>query len=440
MADTVTMPKLGFDMAEGTLVRWVKLEGETVNKGDVLAEIETDKATVEVESTHSGTLLRLLIEQGSVVPVGTPIAMIGAPGEKVEAATKEPESKPAAPAPAAAKGEPAVSPAAPAAVAPVPTGPVHASPIARRMAAENSVDLRTVQGSGPEGRIVRKDIEAALAELSARPAAVTAPLPPQVAPLKPAGPAPVPAPPASQAPVPPPLAFAPGEVPADQVVHLTKLKATVGRRTQEAKQTVPHFYVSHEYNMEGVMALRKQLNAVLPDDQKLSVNDFIVRAVALALRQFPNLNATLNGGEILRHGHVNVGNAVATEAGLLTVVCKDTDQKPMRLISSEVKTMANRARLGKVRPEDIEGSTFSISNLGMFDVENFQAIINPPEAAILAVASARQVPVVVNGELKVGTRMKATISVDHRVSDGAEAAQFMQALAVYLEEPYRLLM
>ena len=234
--------------------------------------------------------------------------------------------------------------------------------------------------------------------------------------------------------------LAPGEVPADQVIPLSKLKATVGRRTQESKQTVPHFYVSHEYNMEGVMALRKSLNAVLPDDQKLSVNDFIVRAVALTLRQFPNLNASIKGNEIVRHGHVNVGNAVATDNGLLTVVCQNTDQKPLRVISGEVKAMAGRARSGKVRPEDIEGSTFSISNLGMYDVENFQAIINPPEAAILAVASAKQVPVVVNGELKVGTRMKATISVDHRVSDGAEAAQFMQALAAYLEEPYRLVM
>ena len=436
MADTITMPKLGFDMAEGTLVRWVKLEGEMVKKGDVLAEIETDKATVEVESTYGGTLLRLLVEQGSVVPVGTPIAVIGAPGEKVEETAKAPEGQPTIPA-GASPAAPAVSSTA-AAVVPAPTGPIHVSPIARRIAQENSLDLNTIRGSGPEGRIVRKDVEAALTAQAAVP--TPGPLPPPIEPTRPAPTAPVSAAPAASAPVTPPLSFTPGEAPADQVVALTKLKATVGRRTQESKQTVPHFYVSHEYDMEGVMALRKQLNAVLPDDQKLSVNDFIVRAAALTLRQFPNLNATLSGNEIVRYGHINVGNAVATETGLLTVVCKDTDQKPLRLISTEVKTMAARARQGKVRPEDIEGSTFSISNLGMYDVENFQAIINPPEAAILAVASAHQVPVVVNGELKVGTRMKATISVDHRVSDGAEAARFMQALAVYLEEPYRLLM
>jgi pyruvate dehydrogenase E2 component (dihydrolipoamide acetyltransferase) len=437
MADTITMPKLGFDMAEGTLIRWVKAEGESVNKGDVLAEIETDKATVEVESTYTGIINRLLVEPGSVVPVGTPIAVIAAPGEKVEEIKRKGVEKAVPPTnPTPAPTDPSVTPVVSAqAEAPaIAVGPVHASPIARRIAKENAVDLSLIRGTGPEGRIVRKDIETALAGMQSKPApptvavtaaatstapAVTAPSTPTVLPLP---------------------GMAPGEVPPDQVITLSKLKATVGRRTQEAKQNVPHFYVTHEYNMEGVVALRKQINAVLPDDQKLSVNDFIVRAVALTLRQFPNLNASIKDNEIVRHGHVNVGNAVATENGLLTVVCKDTDQKPLRLISTEVKAMAIRARSGKVRPEDIEGSTFSISNLGMYDVENFQAIINPPEAAILAVASARQVPVVVNGELTVGSRMKATLSADHRVSDGAEVAQFMQALAVYLEEPYRLLM
>jgi pyruvate dehydrogenase E2 component (dihydrolipoamide acetyltransferase) len=434
MAETISMPKLGFDMAEGTLVRWVKTEGESINKGDVLAEIETDKATVEVESTHSGVIHRLLVEPGSIVPVGTPIAVIAAPGEKVEEKAEEggkPAASPAGtPAAAAAKPSPAVS--TPTEVVVAPAGPVHASPLARRIAKENAIDLGQVRGSGPEGRIVRKDIEAALASRSAS-AAVSA-----VAPVvfAPAAKALTPAP-GGPAPMPYPVL---GEVPADQVIPLSKLKATVGRRTQEAKATVPHFYVCHEYNMEGVMALRKQLNAFVPDDQKLSVNDFIVRAVALTLRQFPNVNATIKGNEIIRHGHIHVGNAVSTENGLLTVVSKDADQKPLRVLSTEIKAMAARARIGKVRLEDIEGSTFSISNLGMYDVENFLAIINPPEAAILAVSSAKQVPVVVNGELRVGTRMKTTLSADHRVSDGAEAAQFLQALAVLLEDPYRLLM
>jgi pyruvate dehydrogenase E2 component (dihydrolipoamide acetyltransferase) len=231
-----------------------------------------------------------------------------------------------------------------------------------------------------------------------------------------------------------------GEIPADQQIPLDRLRAAIGRRMTESKQQIPHFYITHEYDMSAVMDIRKQANELLPEAQKLSVNDFIVKATALALRDFPNLNASLAGSDIVRHGHVNVGVAVAVEAGLLTVVCTDTDRKPLRVISQEIKDMVARARVGKVRPGDIEGSTFSISNLGMFDVEHFVAIINPPEAAILAVGSAKQVPVVVNGELKVGMRMRATISADHRVTDGAEAAQFMQRLAVYLEKPVGLLL
>jgi pyruvate dehydrogenase E2 component (dihydrolipoamide acetyltransferase) len=227
----------------------------------------------------------------------------------------------------------------------------------------------------------------------------------------------------------------------DEVVPLSRLRAAIGRRLVEAKQQVPHFYVTHEYDMGAAMALRKQINALLPEDQRVSVNDFIVRAAALALRVFPNLNASIDlaNNQIVRHGQINVGVAVAVENGLLTVVCKDTDQKTLRYIAVEVRGLAGRAREGKVRPDDIEGSTFSISNLGMFDVDEFIAIINPPEAAILAIGSVREVPVAVDGEIKIGLRMKATISVDHRVSDGAEAARFMQELAKYLEEPVRLM-
>lgn len=208
----------------------------------------------------------------------------------------------------------------------------------------------------------------------------------------------------------------------------------------EAKQQLPHFYVTHEYDMGGVMALRKELNAMLEfEGVKLSVNDFILKAVALALREYPNLNASLDGDSVLQHGHINVGVAVAVENGLLTVVCQDTDFKSLRQIAVEIREKAGRVRSGKVQPDDIEGSTFTTSNLGMFDVTEFVAIINPPEAAILAISSVRQIPVVDAGEVKIGDRMKMTISVDHRVSDGAEAAQFMQAVAKYLEEPMRLL-
>jgi pyruvate dehydrogenase E2 component (dihydrolipoamide acetyltransferase) len=224
----------------------------------------------------------------------------------------------------------------------------------------------------------------------------------------------------------------------DEMVSLSKLRQAIARRMAESKASTPHFYVTHEYKMDSFLDLRRQLNDLQPENEKVSVNDFIVKAVALTLRQFPNLNASLNGNSVLRHASINIGIAVSVEGGLLTIVCREADRKPLRQISAEVKAMAAGVRLGKVRSEEIEGSTFSISNLGMYDVENFAAIINPPEAAILAVGSAHEVPVVENGILKPGWRMKATISVDHRVSDGVEAAKFMQALAVYLEEPLRL--
>lgn len=413
MAETIHMPKLGFDMAEGTLVRWVKKEGEMVAKGDVLAEIETDKATVEVESSASGTVRKLLVDEGAVVPINTPIAIIGAADEVIDDRLLAGGEQQAATADSASPlpaSTPDLGPApAMQAAAPPAAGPVKASPLAKKMARERGLDLGQVRGTGPGGRIVRRDVEAVVsAQLSAGGVSL------------------------------PSTISRPSSV-ADETVALTKLRQAIARRMAEAKASVPHFYVTHEYKMDALMTLRAQVNGYLPEEEKVSVNDFIVRAVALALRQFPNLNASFAGQEVLRHRAVNVGVAVAVEGGLLTVVCKDADQKPLRQIAAEVKRMAAGARQGKVRPEDIEGSTFSISNLGMFDVENFAAIINPPEAAILAVGSARQVPVVEESEIKIGWRMKATLSVDHRVSDGAEAAQFMQALAAYLEEPLRLL-
>jgi pyruvate dehydrogenase E2 component (dihydrolipoamide acetyltransferase) len=425
MAETITMPKLGFDMQEGTLVRWVKTEGDNINKGDVLAEIETDKATVEVESSASGVVRRLLVDQGAVVPIGAAIAVIGAKDEKIEipsgeqggdqrtAAPAIAESKPGpvAPSPSADKKASATTPptiGATVAAADSDPGRVKASPLARKMASDANVDLTTIPGSGPGGRVVRKDIETALSRV--QPSAVSGQ---------------------------PSATIVSHE---DETVTPTKLRQAIARRMAESKTTVPHFYVSHEYKMDELMVLRKQVNEFLPEEEKISVNDFIVKATALALRQFPNLNASFAGEKVLRHGAINVGVAVAVDNGLLTVVSKDADQKSLAQIAMEVKRMAAGARSGKVKPDDIEGSTFSISNLGMFDVENFIAILNPPEAAILAVGSAREVPVVgEDGEIRAGWRMKATISVDHRVSDGAEAARFMQTLATYLEEPLRLL-
>ncbi|HLE14269.1 MAG TPA: dihydrolipoamide acetyltransferase family protein [Anaerolineales bacterium] len=439
MAEVVSMPKLGFDMAEGTLVRWVIAEGKPVEKGAVLAEIETDKATVEVESTFTGTLRRHLVEEGAIVPVNTPIAVIGSPDEEIDVQGLLGEGAPAkAPLPTAAEATLEQSPEAespkmqptPAAEAPAPEttpgdgqypGGVRASPLARRMAEEQGIDIRLVKGSGPRGRIVRADVEAAL----------EAP--------QPAAPAPGPAP--AGAPV-APVAIPIWEPREDQKILLSRLRGAVGRRMVQAKQQIPHFYVTHEYDMANMMKLRAQLNGLLPEGEKISVNDFLVKAAALTLREFPNLNAALDekNNQVIRFGHINIGVAVAVENGLLTVVCRDADQKTLRQISAEVRTMASRVKEGKVKPDDIEGSTFSTSNLGMFDVAEFIAIINPPEAAILAIGSVREVPVVEGGEIKPGMRMKATISADHRVSDGAEAARFMQAMAKYLEEPLNMMM
>ncbi|MBE7534589.1 MAG: 2-oxo acid dehydrogenase subunit E2 [Anaerolineales bacterium] len=421
MAETINMPKLGFDMAEGTLVRWVKQVGENINKGDVLAEIETDKATVEVESPASGVVLQLIVNQGDVVPVNAPIAVVGAAGEKVDAPVIE-SGKTLAPGVSAGEKEERAADEKPLPIQPTPAsapstvstpsdGAIKASPLAKKIARDNNIDLAQLQGTGPGGRVVRRDVESAL--ISSRTSKVSS----------------LQSPTASFAAI----------SHDDEIVQLTKLRQAIARRMTESKISVPHFYVSHEYKMDAVMAMRKQVNEYLPDNRKLSVNDFIIKAVSLALREFPNLNATFAGDKVIRHGAVNVGVAVAVTGGLLTVVNKSTDQLPLRQISADVKQKVARARDGKVKPDDIEGSTFSISNLGMYDVENFIAIVNPPEAAILAVGSAREVPVVESGELKVGWRMKATVSVDHRVSDGAEAAQFMQSLAKYLETPALML-
>jgi pyruvate dehydrogenase E2 component (dihydrolipoamide acetyltransferase) len=417
MAETISMPKLGFDMAEGLLVRWVKTEGEKVNKGDVLAEIETDKATVEVESSASGVVRKLLVEAGTIVPIGDPIAIVGSADEKIETPTAG-SSQPPAKSVSRANEKPIPSPAAIApvqqAIAQVKTGPVKASPLAKKIAKDNRVDLSRVQGSGPGGRVVRKDIESALA--AGQPIADRRPEPTVSAP--------------SSAVI---LSH------DDQFVQTSKLRQAIGRRLVESKTTVPHFYVSHEFRMDSLLDVRKKLNDYLPESEKVSVNDFILKGVALSLRQFPNLNATINGDKVTHFGHINVGVAVTVTGGLMTVVVKDTDQKSLRQISIEVKTMAGRAREGKIKSDDVDGSTFSTSNLGMYDVEDFIAIINPPEAAILAISSAREVPVVEGGQIKPGWRMKATISVDHRVSDGAEAAKFMQALAGFIENPVRML-
>lgn len=402
MADTVAMPKLGFDMAEGNLVRWLKKVNETVEKGQPLAEIETDKATVEVESPYSGVVLKLIVDEGTSVPVGDPIAVIGLEGESVnvEAAKTTMEAKKPA--------EKPIESVIPQVTIDTAVAADHlaVSPIARRIASEKHVDLTNIKGTGPGGRIVRKDVEAVI---KGQPSSLQ---------------------PVSNVTI----------IPGDEHIPVTKLRAAIGRRMLEAKQTIPHFYVTSEMNVDRLLDLREQINSEATEDEKLSINDYLIKAVALALRQFPNLNASISGSELTRHGHIHIGVAVAVEGGLLTVVVKDADLADVRWIGREVKEMAGRVRNGKVKPEDIEGSTFSISNLGMFDVENFAAIINPPETAILAVASARDTVIVEEGEMTIAKMMKVTLSADHRVTDGAEAAKFMQALKKIVENPAQLLL
>lgn len=414
MAEFVVMPKLGFDMREGVLVRLLKQVGESVSQGDIVAEIESDKATLELESQVGGTLLKWLAAEGDSVPVGANLAIVGAAGEDVSAlaggVTPVAPLPTATTAPLSASVE--VSPAPPAAVsAEFPAG-VKATPVARRLARENQLDLTQLSGSSPGGRVRKADIEN---YLQTRPA---------IAPTQPA-PAPV-------------TASAPGaevtEIPA------SRLRQIIARRMTESKTTVPHFYVTSAIHMEAALAVRQQVNAVLPDDEKVSVNDLIVKAAALALRDFPNLNASFGGDRILRHNQINVGSAVAVEGGLLTVVQKNSDRSSLRQIARDNRAMITRARAGKVQPDDISGSTFSVSNLGPFDVEHFVAIINPPEAAILAVGSVLKVPMVVGDAIVISQRMQATVSADHRVTDGAEVARFLQALKGYLETPIHLLL
>ncbi len=421
MATTVTMPKMGFDMVEGKLLRWLKKVGDPVRAGEPLAEIETEKVNIEFEAPASGVLKAVLIEEGTTVPVGTPIAIIGAPDEPVEVPGAAPAQAPAptappAPAPAAPAPTPVPAPAAPPAAptpTPAPGGRVKASPLARRLAREAGIDLREIPGTGPGGRVVKRDIDRYLQARAPAPTPAAAPAP-AVAPTPP--------------PVSPPTA-----------IPVSPLRQAIARRMTASKQTVPHFYVTVEVDMDEAMAWRARINEALGERGKVSVNDMVVKAAALALREFPALRSSYQEGGIVRHEAIHIGIAVALEEGLITVVLRDADKKPLAQIARESKELVERARSGKVRPEDIEGSVFTVSNLGMYEVEHFIAIINPPEAAIMAVGSVREVPVVKNGQLTVGQRMKVTVSADHRVTDGAEVARFLQAFRRYLENPLLLL-
>lgn len=420
MAEFIVMPKLGFDMREGVLNGWLKNIGDPIEKGDIVAEIESDKATLELEAQVSGVLLKILQEAGDLVPIGANVAIVGVADEDISGLSGDDTvGEDAVDSKVAAQDEAETAVSAPQTVAPTGEaisdefpGGIKATPVARRLAADRNINLRQVNGSGPNGRIRKADVEAFVpADMAAKDAATLQP---------------------STTPVP--------TGPETEEIPLTRLRQAIARRMVESKTTIPHFYVTNNIDMAPALALRKQINAALPEGDKVTVNDLIVKAAALALRQYPNINATFGGDKIVHHNRIHVGTAVAIEGGLMTVVQKNTDLAPLAQIARDNKAMIGRAREGRIKPDDVAGSTFTVSNLGGFDVDSFVAIINPPEAAILAVGSAQQVPIVVDGQLAIGTRMKATVSADHRVTDGAEAAQFMQTLKLILEEPIRLLL
>jgi pyruvate dehydrogenase E2 component (dihydrolipoamide acetyltransferase) len=431
MAELVVMPKLGFDMKEGTFAAWVKKVGDKIESGDVIAEVETDKATVEVETYLSGVLLHVIAAPGDILEVGAPIAIIGQAGEdfshllggapaaqKVEA----PAVQEAASAPAQQPPPPASKPAS--APQPVGTGGnghvasgerIKASPVARRIASERGINLHYVRGTGPEGRITRRDVENfdPASQPSAAPSVVGIGAAPSYKIL---------------------------EIP-HQVIDVSRLRGTIAKRMVESKQFVPHFMVTMEMDTTALLDLRKQLNAQLDDEHKLTVNDLLVKATALTLRQFSNLNTHYHGDKFIRYTEINIGIAVALpNGGLINVVARNADRVTLSAMAKHNKDMIARAREGKVKPEDIEGSTFTVSNLGAFGVEHFTAIINPPEAGILAIGASQLIPVVnAAGELTISNRMKVTLSVDHRTSDGAEGADFMRFFKGLVEEPMRLL-
>ena len=424
------MPKLSDTMTVGTLVKWLKKEGDVIKTGDMLAEVETDKATMELESYFDGTLLKIFSPAGAQLPIGAALCAIGKPGEKVEAPA--PKAAPtvavaapvvSAPAPAAVAvlaPAPAPKPAAPAAPA-APAGRVKISPLARKLAEEKRIDFTRVKGTGPGGRIVRADILAA--EKNPPPAAA-----------KPA-----------RADAAPAWGYRSvldkSPVQAESFAPASNMRATIARRLLEAKTTIPHFYLDIEVDAAPLLALREQLNAGLAKDGvKLSVNDFVLKAAAAALRATPGVNTSWTGTGIQSHSAIHVSFAVAIEDGLITPVIRDTDGKTLFQISAEAKSLGGRAKDKKLQPAEFTGGTFCVSNLGMAGVDRFCAIINPPNAAILAVGATVKKPVVKDDEIVIGQRMTLTLSCDHRVVDGLLGAKFLNAVKAHLESPSLLLL
>lgn len=398
-------------MTEGVIAAWHKKVGDQVKSGDILADVETDKATMELENFDNGVLLYIGVEEGASVPVNAIIAIVGAAGEDYQglldaAPAAAPEAKAAE---TAAASAPAVAPAsapAPAAVVPASTTNqderLKASPLARKIAAEKGIDLRALQGSGDNGRIVKRDID----QMASQPATTAA------------------------------ASVVSGQESfTEQAV--SQMRKTIARRLAESKFSAPHFYLTIDIDMEAAMAARAEINAVAAT--KVSFNDLVVKAAALSLRKHPKINASWLGDKIRFNQHIHIGVAMAVEEGLLVPVVRFADNKALAQIASEVKVYAGKAKEKKLQPADWEGNTFTISNLGMFGIEEFTAIINPPDACIMAVGAIRETAVVKNGQVVVGHRMKVTLSCDHRVVDGASGAEFLQTFKSLLESPVRML-
>jgi len=439
MPTEILMPALSPTMEEGTLAKWLVKEGDTVASGDLLAEIETDKATMEFEAVDEGVIGKILIAEGSEgVKVNSPIAILLEDGESADDIGATPAAPAAAEdtAPAASKDASPAPAQAAAAATPAPAAPagadgarIFASPLARRIAADKGLDLADISGSGPRGRIVKADVENATAAPKAAAAA-----------------------PAAAAPAAPAAAAAASGPTADQVarmyegrdyeeVALDGMRKTIAARLSEAKQTIPHFYLRRDIQLDALLKFRAELNKQLEGrGVKLSVNDFIIKAVALALQAVPDANAVWAGDRVLKMKSSDVAVAVAIEGGLFTPVLQDSDMKSLSTLSAEMKDLAKRARDRKLAPHEYQGGSFAISNLGMFGIDNFDAIVNPPHAGILAVGSGVKKPVVgADGELKVATVMSVTMSVDHRVIDGALGADLLKAIVENLENPMTML-
>ena len=424
----ITMPKLSDTMTDGTLVKWLKKENAKIKPGDVIAEVETDKATQELEAFEPGTVARIVAKEGEKIPVGGLIVVLAKPEEDVAAVAKAAGGKssssaaaaPQAPAAATPAATPAPVPAPAAAPAPAPapsadaSRPVRSSPLARKIAADKGIDIQSLQGTGPDGRIIKRDVLAA-GTASARPATSAA---------------------AKSA-----LPTAPAPVAAKleaRTIPLNNMRQTIARRLLQAKQTVPHFYVSIDVVMDALLELRKAANEQLAPT-KLTVTDFIARAVASSVAQVPAVNASFTETAIIQHGSVNLGIAVAIEDGLVVPVIRDAQNKGIRQMSEEIKQLAQLARSRKLKADQMTGSTITISNLGMYGIREFQAIINPPEAAILAIGGTEARPIVKNGQVVPAQVMTISLSADHRVIDGALGAEFLSKLKTVLENPLAML-